>query len=564
MITAAEGVLLLPPQVVMAAGAVAILLTRGFARDVIAVLAPVLALWAIWQLPDGAVWSAVFLGYDLTPVAGGALQRWFATSFALTTLLAGWFSLRHASRYELAVAYAYAAATIGISFAGDLISAFLYLQLMVILATALIWAGSRTHAEAGAAGLRHAVLLLLAAIVLKVGIEGVKKSTGTIALQALPLDGAFAWLLLAGLLVHAAAPPFSVWLSDAYPKSSAAGTLFLAMFMPKAAILLLMLCFPGAEALVWFGLAMVLYGIVYGLMESDLRRLLCYALVGQLGFLLVAVGIGSELALLGAAVFAAVHGLHFALLFMCAATVIVMEPRAEVGGPGRSLHGDPVVAVAFWVAAATLAGLPLTVGFLGLPAIFSAASDWQPWLGPVLLGGQASIVVFTVFKLYAMRAEADREWRLQAWNMRGALLLGAFLCVLPALMPGWIYDLVPYAAEHPVYMPSQVALWLALPALAAVVFFLSRRWLLAARPITMDVDWIWRHALLSSAVRAVDLLADARATAERRARRGLEHLQYALQRQSTDNGVLTRPWSGGTTVLWVAVMLTGYVLFHYF
>jgi multicomponent Na+:H+ antiporter subunit D len=564
VITPAEGLLLLPPPLIMALAAVAILATHGVSRGVVAVLAPVLTLSAIWQVPDGPAWSALFLGYDLTPVAGGALQRWFATSFALTTLVGGWFSFRRASRHELAIAYAYAASAIGLSFAGDLISAFLYLQLMVILSTALIWSGSRTHAEAGAAGVRHAVLLLLAAVVLKVGIEGVKKSTGTIVLQALPLDGAFAWLLLAGLLVHAAAPPFSVWLTDAYPKSSAAGTLFLTMFMPKAAILLLMLCFPGVGALIGFGLAMILYGIVYGLMESDLKRLLCYALVAQLGFLLVAIGIGSDLALLGGAVFAAIHGLHFALLFMCVAAATEIDPPAEVHGSGRALQITPVTTVAFGVAAATLAGLPLTAGFLGLPAIVAAASAWQPWLGPALLGAHVGILVFAVFKPLAMLAAADREGRFLAGSRRGALLLGVALCLLPALIPAWIYDLVPYAADHRVYAPGRVVLWLALPALAAVVFHVSRRWLLAARPIRVDVDWIWRRVLLSSAAGAVDLLATARSSIERRARSRLERLQYALQRHSADDGVLSRPWSGGTTVLWVAVMLTGYVLFQYF
>jgi multicomponent Na+:H+ antiporter subunit D len=556
----------LHPALALLAGAFVIAATRGHVRGVFVVLAPALALWSIWQVPDGIARHVVFLGYELAPVSGGSLQRLFASAFAVTTLLGGLFAYRRATSFELSVAYACAAAAVGICFAGDLVTMFICLELMMLFSIGLVWAGSRRDAGAGAAGVRYALMLLLAGIVLKVGIEGVKSATGSIALQPLALGNIYTWMVLVGILIHAAAPPVSVWLADAYPKASPAGTLFLSMYATNIAVLLLIILFPGESVLIWIGLYMIGYGVVYGMMETDTRRLLCYALLCQSGFMICAIGVGSEPALNGAAAMAAAHVLYQSLLFMCAAAVIYGADRGDVGRFASAARNAPVVAICGSVGALALAALPLTAGFVTLPLVVAAAGEAQQSLLYLLLAGHTGVVTFAVCKLLGLRnapATDATPIATPTWNMNAAMLVLAAACLLPGLAPHWLEPLLPYDVPYPAYTTQSVAIWLALPLSAAVLFLLVRPWLSRARPIPLDTDWLWRRLLFMSGSTIVDGLGSGRAALERKAVATLHQLHMLLHRQGREDGDFARPWAAGTMVLWVAVLLAGYVLVYY-
>ena len=77
------------------------------------------------------------------------------------------------------------------------------------------------------------------------------------------------YLILIGILVNAAAPPLSAWLADAYPESSPTGSVFLSAFTTKTAVYVLIRGYPGFDILIWFGVFMIFYGIVYALLEND-------------------------------------------------------------------------------------------------------------------------------------------------------------------------------------------------------------------------------------------------------------------------------------------------------
>ena len=104
------------------------------------------------------------------------------------------------------------------------------------------------------------------------------------------------YLILAGFLINAAAVPLSAWLPDAYPESSWSGMVFLSAFTTKAAVYALLRGFPGTEPLIYVGLCMIFYGIVYAILENDMRRILAYSIVNQVGFMVAGVGIGTEMA----------------------------------------------------------------------------------------------------------------------------------------------------------------------------------------------------------------------------------------------------------------------------
>ena len=89
-------------------------------------------------------------------------------------------------------------------------------------------------------------------------------------------------------------------LTDAYPEATPTGTVFLSAFTTKVAVYALARSFAGTEILIWIGAAMAMFPIFYAVIENDLRRVLAYSLINQVGFMVVGVGLGTALALNGA------------------------------------------------------------------------------------------------------------------------------------------------------------------------------------------------------------------------------------------------------------------------
>ncbi|MGB5248326.1 MAG: proton-conducting transporter membrane subunit, partial [Gammaproteobacteria bacterium] len=306
----------LPPALIMLLAALLIGVVRGRMRTLVVLAAPLLTMVAIWGVPDGVVTTVNFLNYPIEPVEGSPVRRLFATVFAIMAFAGGLFAYRQAKWFELAAAFAYAAGAIGVSFAGDLISLFLWWELMALFSTVVVWCGGTP--EARAAGIRYAIMHLLGGVILKVGIEGVMVHTGSIEIQPMLATNFDTWMILIGILINAAAPPVSAWLSDAYPRSSPTGSVFLSAFTTKTAVLALILLFPGEPVLIGVGLFMVMYGIIFALLENDVRRILAFSIVNQVGFMVCAVGIGTQMAINGAAAHAFAHIIYKALLFMSA------------------------------------------------------------------------------------------------------------------------------------------------------------------------------------------------------------------------------------------------------
>ena len=144
----------LHPAMVMLLGALLIGPARGALRSALVLLVPLLTLALVWQVPDGIQMSVQFLQYPIELVEGSPVRRLFATIFALMAFAGGLYAFRQARWFELAAAYAYAAGAIGVSFAGDLITFFLFWELMALFSTVVVWCGGTPGARA--AGIRYA------------------------------------------------------------------------------------------------------------------------------------------------------------------------------------------------------------------------------------------------------------------------------------------------------------------------------------------------------------------------------------------------------------------------
>ncbi|HUF80556.1 MAG TPA: proton-conducting transporter membrane subunit, partial [Burkholderiales bacterium] len=242
------------PGLVLAAGALLLPWLRGTARAAAVLLVPAAALWLAWQLPDGALWQARFLGYSIVPFAADALSRLFAIIFCLMALGGGWFALRQERRLEVSAAFLYAGSAVGVALAGDLITVFIFWEVMAIGSTLVLW--SAATPESYRASIRYLMIHLLGGVVLFAGVAGHVMQTGDPAFTRLALETPATWLILAGFLINAGAPPLSAWLPDAYPEASWSGMVFLSAFTTKAAVYVLLRGFPGTELLIYVGLFM--------------------------------------------------------------------------------------------------------------------------------------------------------------------------------------------------------------------------------------------------------------------------------------------------------------------
>ena len=336
------------------------------------IAAPLVTLALVWNVPDGTVLQAPFLGYDLILVKGDKLSRLFATVFAIMAFAGALFALNQARTVELAAAFVYAGSAIGVAFAGDLITLFVWWEVMAIGSTLVVWCGGP---GAQGAGLRYAVIHLFGGVLLMAGIAGEVAATGSIAFGKLDTSTVPRWLILAGFLINAGAPPLSAWLPDAYPESSWSGMVFLSAFTTKAAVYVLLRGFPGTELLIYVGLFMIFYGIVYAILENDMRRILAYSIVNQVGFMVAGIGIGTEMALNGAASHAFAHIVYKALLLMSAGSVLYMTGKRKCSDLGGLFRTMPLTTICGIIGALSISSFPLTSGFISKSMISEAAAD---------------------------------------------------------------------------------------------------------------------------------------------------------------------------------------------
>jgi len=557
----------------MLLGALLIGPARGPLRGALVLLVPLGSLALVLQVPDGVQMSVEFLQYPIELIEGSPVRRLFATIFALMAFAGGLFAFRQARWFELAAAYAYAAGAIGVSFAGDLITMFLFWELMALFSTVVVWCGGTPGARA--AGIRYAIMHLLGGVILKVGIEGVMVHTGSIDVRPMLADSFDHWMILIGILINAAAAPFSPWLSDAYPEASPTGSVFLSAFTTKTAVLALILLFPGEPVLIGVGLFMVMYGIIYALLENNIRRILAFSIVNQVGFMVCAVGIGTPLAINGAAAHAFAHIIYKALLFMSAGVVVYRTGRnkcSEVGGLFRTM---PLTAACGIVGALAISGFPLTSGFTTKTMISDAAANEglaTVWF--LLAAASAGVFLHAGIKFpWFVFFQRDSGLRPKdaPWNMAAAMLLFAVLCILLGVAPELLYRFLPYPVDYTAYTAGKVVFYLQLLLYSGLAFFLLLPLMRRTETISLDFDWFWRVGMVrllqalgtawNRAAGHVQSLLDA--AGRRLARRGRHYFGSRIESDREVSGLFARPWPIGTAALWIAVLLTAYVFFYY-
>lgn len=544
--------LIFPPALILIVGALLIGPMRAPLRPLIVLGAPLLTLYAIWQMEDGILLTAQFLNYEIQLIESSPLRRLFATIFAIMAFAGGLFAFRQAKWWELAAAQAYAAGAIGVAFAGDLITLFLFWELMAIFSTVVVWCGGTEGARR--AGIRYATMHLLGGVLLKIGIEGVMVHTGSIEIQPIPLSNFDGWLILAGVLINAAAPPVSAWLADAYPESSPSGSVFLSAFTTKTAVLALILLFPGQQILIWVGLYMIFYGIIYALLENDMRRILAYSIVNQVGFMVCGIGIGTEMAINGAAAHAFAHIIYKALLLMSAGSVLYMTGRRKCNELGGLYQSMPITAICGIIGALAISSFPFTSGFISKSMISQSAADehlMMVWM--LLLAASAGVFLHAGIKFpWFVFFQKDSGLRPKdpPWNMRAAMILFSAGCIGLGVFPEWLYALLPYPVDYEPYTASHLVTQFQLLLFSGLAFFALLPLMKRTNTLSLDFDWLWRVAGFNLGRKTLNGLAALRLKAISAG----EQAWQMVNRQSWRNAAVGYQ-STGQMIFWAVLVL---------
>ncbi|HET9734882.1 MAG TPA: Na(+)/H(+) antiporter subunit D [Burkholderiales bacterium] len=538
---------------------------RGRLRAALALAAPLAALVLAWRLEEGVHWRMQFLGMEIAPFAVDPLSRLFALIFALMAFAGALFALNQARRLELSAAFLYAGAAIGVALAGDLVTVFVFWEVMAIGSTLILWSAATPAAYR--ASMRYLMVHLFGGMLLFAGVAAQVLETGSTAFQAMALEGPAQALILAAFLVNAAAWPLSAWLPDAYPEASWSGMVFLSAFTTKTAVYVLLRGFPGTELLIYAGLVMVFYGIIYALLENDMRRILAYSIVNQVGFMVTGIGIGTEMALNGAAAHAFTHILYKALLLMSAGSVLLMTGRRKCTDLGGLFRTMPLTAACGIVGALAISSFPLTSGFVSKSMITQAAGDghlFTVWL--LLAAASAGVFLHAGIKFpWFVFFQKDSGLRPAEppWNMRAAMLLVAALCVGLGLFYEPLYRLLPYAVDYVPYTGYHVVAQLQLLLFSGLAFFVMLGWLRRTLTITLDADWLYRALFPAAVGRVGDRLGRTMAAVEAAVRRQWAHAAALTQRLHGPQGVLARTWPARAMGLGVLGMMLALLLSYY-
>ena len=486
-----------PPAAIFIIGALFIPVLKGKIKSTFMLLLPVLAFFTLINTPEGNHWVFSLLDYNLIFGRIDRLSRLFCYIFILISFIGIIFALKVDDDLQHVAGLTYAGGALGVTLAGDFFSLYIFWEIMAVASTFLILA--RRTVKSQAAALRYILIHVVGGLFLLAGIVLYVYKNGTTEFGFIGLQGLESYLIFLGIAVNAAIPPLHPWLQDAYPEATVTGAVFLSAFTTKSAVYVMARTFPGTELLIWLGALMTAIPIFYAVLENDIRRVLAYSLINQVGFMMCGIGIGTQLAINGTVSHAFCHILYKALLFMSVGSVLHVTGKIRCTDLGGLYKTMPLTCLFCMIGAASISAFPIFSGFISKSMIVSAAGHNQlviVWL--ILQFASAGVFHHAGIKVpYFTFFSHDSGLRAKEppLNMLIAMGIAAFLCVFLGLFPQPLYSILPYPVDYVPYTAAHVVGQLQLlmfGALAFTLLILSGYYPSELRAINLDTDWFYR------------------------------------------------------------------------
>jgi multicomponent Na+:H+ antiporter subunit D len=487
------------PALLYILGAFLIPFLPGRFKQVYLLALPAYAFYQVLQMTPGVYGSFQYLGFEIVLGRVDKLSLVFAHVFTLMSFLGFLYGLHVKDDSQPMAACFYIGGSLGVTFAGDYLTVFIFWEMMAFGSVFLVWA--RQTAASTAAGYRYLLMHIFGGLLLLAGIFLRYQHTGNLDFVLIPEAGAglAEYLILAGFALNAAVFPLHAWLPDAYPEATVTGAVFMCAYTTKTAVYVLARAFPGFDVLAVMGVVMTIYGVCYATIENDMRRILSYHIISQVGYMVAGVGIGTELALNGACAHAYAHILYKALLFMGAGAVLEMTGRSKLSDLGGLYKYMPLSLIFYVVGGISISGFPFFSGFVSKSLIVAGAGEaHHPLLMVLMLLASVGTFLSVGLKLPYFAwfgKDSGLQPKEPPKNMLWAMGLTSFLCFFIGVYPQVLYELLPFPVTYHPYSAAHFSETVQILLFTGLGFFLLLKKLTPEAKINLDFDWFYRKVL---------------------------------------------------------------------
>ncbi|VAW85360.1 Na(+) H(+) antiporter subunit A [hydrothermal vent metagenome] len=560
----------LPPFILFFVAVFLVIVTRGLVRSTILLATPVLGALHLWFYVDpGTIVSHSILSFELIVMRTDKLSLLFGYLFCLASFIASIYAWHVKDSTQQLAGLIYAGAAIGAVFAGDLITLFIFWELLALSSVFLVWA--RGTERAFSAGLRYLIFQVASGVFLLAGALIHYHNTGSLVFDHIGLEGLAAWLIFIAFGIKCAFPFLHSWLTDAYPEATVTGTVFLSAFTTKVAVYALARGFSGEEILVYIGVTMACFPIFYAVIENDLRKVLAYSLINQVGFMVAGIGIGTALALNGAVAHAFSDVIFKGLLFMSMGAVLYRAGNingSDLGGLYKTMPKTTVLCI---VGALSISAFPLFSGFISKSMVMTAMIDADfGYLWLLMLFASAGVFHHAGIKIpYFAFFAHDSGLRPQEapTNMLIAMSIAAVLCIFLGTQPQYLYALLPWEMSYWPYDATHVLAQLQLLFFSALAFvWLNKKGMYPPelRSTNLDVEWIYRKSIPKWIQSGVLILRYTKEYGANTIVMLVQRIRHIFLQTFVAKYHLSESWPTGSMVFWVAIILAAYLLVDIF
>lgn len=489
-----------PPAAIFIVGGLLVPLIKGKWKSAVLLLLPVVGFVNLINIPEGTHFVVPAFGHDIIFGRMDKMSLLFGYVYHIIAFISLLYAMHVKDDLQHVAGLVYSGSALGVVFAGDLFSLFIFWEMLTVGSLILIW--SRRTTRSTQAGYRYLLVHAVGGLVLLAGIVLHLKETGSIQFGHIGLDGLASLLIFLGFGINSAWPIFHAWLPDAYPEATPTGTVFLSVYTTKTAVYTLARGFAGTEILIWIGAIMTCFPVFFAVIENNLRRVLSYSLINQVGYMVCGIGIGTQMAINGAVSHVFAHCIYKALLFMSMGAVLHRTGKINCTALGGLYRTMPFTAVCCIIAAASISGFPFLSGFVTKSMTITAAGDNHLtiiWF--LLMFASVGVLEHAGIKVpYFAFFGHDSGMRPKEapLNMCFAMGIAAFFCIAIGLYPYPLYKLLPYPDLAVSFVPYTgahlvgIAQLLLFAAAAFVVLLLAGVYPPEKRCVNVDFDWFYR------------------------------------------------------------------------
>ncbi len=505
-----------PPFLLLFFGAFLVFFIKSKILKIVAVAIPIISLINFLFLDLSYSHEFVFLGQNLKLVSIDGLSYLFIVLFHVITILGIIYSLHLDKPIYYFAGLFYSASAIAVVCAGDMLSMFFFWELLSIGAIPFIYLGSFKSSEKSA--FRYLIYHVIGGLVLLSGIFVHYIEFQSFAYKVLTLNCLSSWLIFIGLGVNVGFPFLHTWIIDSYPKATIPGIIFLSAFTTKTAVYAFCRLFPGCELLVLLGAVMTIFPIFYAVLENDLRKVLSYSLINQVGFMLVGIGIGTGLSLAGAISHVVADVFFKSLLFMSVGAVMYRTGKYRATDLGGLYKSMPITCVFCLIGALSISGLPFFSAFVTKSMIISSAANEHNiliWL--ILLFASAGVLEHAGIKIpFFTFFSHDSGLRTKEAPIHMLIPMGilSLISILIGCFPQSFYALIPFDFAYKPFTYSHFFAQMQLLSFAVLAFAFLVAYKIypeEKESTNLDVDVFYRKffSLISKVVKRVDSICSA-------------------------------------------------------